>query len=287
MSKVWLITGSAHGLGRKVAEAALTHGDRLIATARDPRRLSDLIDCYGDQVLTVALDVTDASAAHAAVQAGLERFGRIDVLVNNAGFGHVAPFEQCDAASFRDQIETNFYGVVNVTRAVLPIMREQRSGHIFQVSSVGGRIGTPGLAAYQSAKWAVGGFSEVLNQEVGPLGIKVCVLEPGGMRTSWGTRASQNIPGIHPDYAPTVGSLADLLQKYAGEEASDPNKVAHILLRLAYHDRPPLHLLLGSDAVQYAGEADVARAAAGERWRNVSVASDVVASITLPELPTA
>ncbi|MDB6000112.1 MAG: rmlD substrate binding domain protein [Rhizobacter sp.] len=287
MSKVWLITGSASGLGRTIAEAVLAAGDRLVATARDPQLLADLVERYGDRVRTAALDVTDAQAAQAAAQVALDHFGRIDVLVNNAGFGHLAPFEQADEADFRAQIDTNFYGVVHMTRAVVPTMRQQRSGHIIQISSVGGRIGTPGMSAYQAAKWAVGGFSEVLNMELAPLGIKVCVLEPGGMRTGWVRRAGSRVPAILPDYAPTVGALADMLGAYAGHETGDPVKVAEIVLELAHHDQPPLHLLLGSDAVQFAGDADAARAASGELWRAVSVSTDVDAKGPIPSFPHA
>jgi NADP-dependent 3-hydroxy acid dehydrogenase YdfG len=160
VSKVWLITGSANGLGRNIAEAVLASGDRLLATARDPRKLADLVDKYGDQNRTAPLDVTDASAAQAAVQAAVDAFGRLDVLVNNAGYGEIAPFEQVSADDFRKLVETNFYGVVNTTRAALPFMRSQKSGHILQISSVGGRLALPGSAAYHAAKWAVGGFKK-------------------------------------------------------------------------------------------------------------------------------
>jgi NAD(P)-dependent dehydrogenase (short-subunit alcohol dehydrogenase family) len=236
-------------------------------------------------VRAVALDVTDAVAAHYAVRTAIDAFDRLDVLVNNAGFGHLAPFEQSDADDFRAQIDANFYGVVNMTRAAVPVMRRQGSGHILQISSVGGRMGTPGLSAYQAAKWAVGGFTEVLAQEVGALGIKVCVLEPGGMRTGWAEEAGSVIPEVWPDYQPSVGALAGLLAQYAGKENSDPDKVAQVVLMLARSDRPPLHLLLGSDAVHFAGEVDRDRAAAGEEWRNVSVSVDYAAGGSIPELP--
>ena len=183
MSKVWLVTGAARGLGRSISEAVLKNGDRLVAAARDPQRLDDLVARYPDQVRAVALDVTDEAAAQRAVQLALDAFGGLDVLVNNAGYGHTVPFEQMSSEDFRAQLETNLFGVVNLTRAVLPVMRGQRSGHIFQVSSVGGRTSTPGLSAYQAAKWAVGGFSDVVAKEVSPLGIQICTLEPGGMRT--------------------------------------------------------------------------------------------------------
>ncbi len=160
MTKTWLITGSANGLGRTLADAVLSAGDRLVATARNPGRLDDLEKQYGDRIKIVALDVTDAAAAKAAVQMAVDTFGGLDVLVNNAGFGHMSPFEQASEDEFKAQIDTNFYGVVNLTRAALPVMRAQRSGHIINISSVGGRVSTPGLSAYQAAKWAVGGFTE-------------------------------------------------------------------------------------------------------------------------------
>ena len=287
MSKVWLITGAARGLGRSVAEAVLAAGDRLVATARDPSRLADLQKRHGDQLRTAVLDVTDADAARAAVQSAVDGFGRLDVLVNNAGFGHVAPFEQMPEDDFRSQIDTNFYGVVNLTRAALPIMRRQRSGHIINVSSVGGRIGVPGLSAYQAAKWAVGGFTEVLAQEVAPFGIKVVSLEPGGMRTGWGEIARGHMPELLSDYKPSVGAVQEMLAGHIGNEPGDPEKVAQVILRLAAHDSPPAHLLLGSDALQYFGRADAARNATAEQWRNVSLSTDVKASRPIPAFPVA
>lgn len=285
MAKVWLVTGSARGLGRKIVEAALAAGERVVATARDPRQLADLVERFGEQMRAVALDVTDSAAARAAVQAALDAFGRLDVVVNNAGFGHLAAFEQASEEDFRAQIDTNFYGVVNVTRAALPILRQQRSGHIIQISSVGGRIGMPGFSAYQSAKWAVGGFTEVLSQELAPLGIKVTALEPGGMKTGWAVEAGSALPDLLEDYAPSVGAITQLLSQYVGNETGDPAKVAEVVLKLAYHDQPPVHLLLGSDALQYAGEADKARAASGDAWREVSLATDFAAPAALPDFP--
>ena len=282
MSKVWLITGAARGLGRSIAEAVLTAGDQLVATARDPNRLVDLEKRYGDQVRTAALDVTDATAAGAAVQAAIDGFGRLDVLVNNAGFGHVAPFEQAPEEDFRAQIDTNFFGVVNLTRAALPIMRRQRGGHIINISSVGGRIGTPGLSAYQAAKWAVGGFTEVLAQETKPFGVKVVSVEPGGMRTEWAEIARGQMPELLTDYEPSVGVLQNQFKQIAGNEASDPGRVAQVILHLAAHENPPAHLLLGSDALHYFGQVDAARAAAAEQWREVSLSTDFTARGPIP-----
>jgi NAD(P)-dependent dehydrogenase (short-subunit alcohol dehydrogenase family) len=285
--KVWLVTGSASGLGRDIAEAALAAGDRLVATARNPEQLSALVERYGDKVRTAALDVTDPAAAQAAVQVALEAFGRLDVLVNNAGFAHIAPFEQLGEDDFRAQIETNLFGVVNVTRAALPVMRQQRSGHIIHISSVGGRTGSPGLSAYQTAKWAVGGFTEVLAREVGHLGIKVTALEPGGMLTNWASRAAADMPQIDPDYEPSVGRMTQMLAKHRQSPAGDPKKVAAVVVRLASHASPPMHLLLGIDAVYFAGLADAEREASGKLWRPVSVATDFAAPGPIPAFPAA
>jgi len=284
MSEVWLVTGSGSGLGRSIAEAVLASGDRLVATARDPRRLEDLVKKYGEQVRTAPLDVADEDAARAAVQTTVDAFGRLDVVVNNAGYGDVGPFEQMSSERFKALIDTNFYGVVYMTRAALPIMRKQRSGTILQISSVGGRLALPGSTAYHASKWAVGGFTESLAQEVAPFGVKVCALEPGGMRTNWGARAHKETPDLLPDYQPSVGAVVEMLKPLWGNENSDPAKVAQVVLRLAASERLPAHLLLGSDAVKYAGEAEAARAAEAQRWREMSVATDVSAPGALPAL---
>src|SRR5215470_6947816 len=285
MSKVWLVTGSASGLGRTISEAVLASGERLVATAREPRRLQDLLDKYGDQVRATQLDVSDESAAAAAVQLAVEAFGGLDVLVNNAGYGDVAPFEQLSSERFKAVIDTNFYGVVNLTRAALPIMRKQKGGCILQISSVGGRLALPGSAPYHAAKWAVGGFTESLAQEVAPFGVKVCALEPGGMRTNWGTRAHQDVPELLPDYEPSVGAVITTLKSHWGQENGDPVRVAQVILRLAASDRLPAHLLLGTDAIHYAEQTEAARGAEAERWRQISVLIDINGKESLPALP--
>jgi NAD(P)-dependent dehydrogenase (short-subunit alcohol dehydrogenase family) len=284
MSKVWLVTGSASGLGRNIAEAVLASGARLLATAREPRRLDDLVKNYGGQIRTGSLDVADEEAAGAAVQAAVDAFGRLDVVVNNAGYGDIAPFEQLSSERFKALIDTNFYGVVYMTRAALPIMRQQKRGCILQISSVGGRLAVPGSAGYHAAKWAVGGFTECLAQEVAPFGVKVCALEPGGMRTNWGTRAHKDLPEMLPDYEPSVGAVVKALRPVWGKENSDPAKVAQLILRLVESEHLPAHLLLGSDAVQYAGQAETTRAMEAERWRDVSVSTDVEAKGPLPSI---
>src|SRR2546427_3983624 len=217
--RAWLVTGSAGGLGRNIAEAVLASGDRLVATARDPRRLNDLVEKYGDQIRTAPLDVSDENAARASVKVAVDAFGRLDVVVNNAGYGDIAPFEQLSSDRFKALMDTNFYGVVNVTRAALPIMRKQKSGCILQISSVGGRLARPGSTGYHAAKWAVGGFTESLAQEVAPFGVKVCALEPGGMRTNWGARANKETPVLLSEYEPSVGAVIKALES-TGETKS-------------------------------------------------------------------
>jgi NAD(P)-dependent dehydrogenase (short-subunit alcohol dehydrogenase family) len=276
MSKIWLVTGSARGLGRSIVEAALAAGHSVLATARDVARLADLQERHGARLRSFALDVTDGAAAQAAVDFAISAFGRLDVLVNNAGFGRFVPFEQMDAADFRAQIDANFYGVVNLTRAALPAMRAQRSGHIINISSVGGRVGTPGLSAYQAAKWAVGGFTEVLAQEVAPFGVKMIAVEPGGMRTDWGLAARGDAPALLPDYEPSVGAILGLLKNYIGKEIGDPEKIARVVADLANHESLPAHLLLGSDALHVFGAADAARRKAAADWASVSASTDFV-----------
>jgi NAD(P)-dependent dehydrogenase (short-subunit alcohol dehydrogenase family) len=252
------------------------------AKLRDPGRLKDLIEKYGSQVRAAPLDVADEAAANTAIRVAVDVFGRLDVVVNNAGYGDVAPFEQLSAERFKAVMDTNFYGDVNVTRAALPTMRKQRSGCSLQISSVGGRLALPGSTAYHAAKWAVGGFTESLAQEVAPFGVKVCALDPGGMRTNWGARAHKDIPDLIPDYEASVGAVVKALHGLWGQENSDPAKVAQVILRLADSDRLPTHLLLVSDAVRYAGEAEAARAAAASQWREVSVSTDFDAKGDLP-----
>jgi NAD(P)-dependent dehydrogenase (short-subunit alcohol dehydrogenase family) len=272
MPRIWFITGSSRGLGRAITEAALAAGDCVIATARKPEQLTDLADKYGDRLLPLALDVTDNDNVQGAVDAGYRRFGRIDIVVNNAGYGDMAALEDVKIENFRAQIDTNFYGVVYVTKAVLPILRKQASGHIFQISSIGDRVGSVGLGAYQSAKWAVGGFSTVVAQEVAPFNVKITVLEPGGMLTDW-AGSSMTIPPISEPYQQTVGKFAEWLRAYSGNEPSSPSKVAELVLTLADRADVPLRMLVGRDAVEYAGRAAAALAESDAKWRDLSLST--------------
>ena len=273
MRRVWLITGSSRGLGRALAEAVLAAGQGLMATARDPARLADLVERYPDQIRPFALDVTDPHAACDAVSAAIESFGRLDVLVNNAGYGNVSPIEDTSLAEFRAQIETNLFGVINVTKAAIPRMREQGSGHIIQLSSVGGRVGAMGRAPYSTAKWGIEGFSEVLAKEVGPLGIKVTIIEPGGFRTDF-AGSSTTLEEGRPEYDSTVGAAARFQRDYNGSQPGDPAKAAAVILQVAEMEDPPLRLLLGSDAVRTVEQADLARTEADRRWRRLSLSTD-------------
>ena len=219
------------------------------------------------QVRAVALDVTDAAGGQSTPYIRLwKRSGRLDVLVNNAGYGDIGSIEDTSLADFRAQIETNLFGVINVTKAALPLLRQQGAGHIIQVSSIGGRRGSPGLAPYQSAKWGVEGFSEVLAKEVMPLGIKVTILEPGGFRTDW-SGASMTIHSSRPEYDATVGAVARFHREYDGTQPGDPARAAAVILYIASLEEPPLRLLLGSDAVHLAEQNDLARLAADRKWR--------------------
>lgn len=268
MSLVFLVTGAGRGLGREIVTAALEASHRVVAGARSTHAVDDLAARFEDRLTVVPLDVTDSRQAEEAVRSAVTSYGRLDVLVNNAGYANVASIEDVEPEDFQAQVDTNLFGVFRLTRAALPVMREQRSGHIIQISSVGGRLATPGLAAYQSAKWAVGGFSSVLAQEVAPLGIKVTVLEPGGMATEW-AGSSMKVAPVRPEYAPTVGATAGM-HGSGLTHASDPAKVARLLLEVVAQGQPPLRLLVGADAYRYATDATRALLAEDERNRPLS-----------------
>src|ERR1700730_6852281 len=271
--KTWLITGSGNGLGRNIAEAALKAGDNVVTGARRTEELASLVAQYGEGVKPVTLEVRDEAAAKAAVGLAVDTFGRLDVLVNNAGYGLIAPFEQISAEDFQSIVDTCFYGVVYTTRAAMPVMREQKSGHIFQVSSVGGRIAYGGNTPYHAAKWAVGGFSDALAMEVAPFGVKVCTLEPGGIRTNWARRAVQNGPDLLPEYEATVGSFLEILRGLEGSWEGDPRKIAGVILQLANSDEVPVRLILGVDAEKRVQQAEAARASEAEKWRHLTVST--------------
>jgi NAD(P)-dependent dehydrogenase (short-subunit alcohol dehydrogenase family) len=282
-AKVWLITGSGNGLGRGVAEAALAAGDSVVAGARRTEELTPLVTQYAGRVKPVRLEVRDESAAKAAVQLALDTFGRLDVLVNNAGYGQFAPFEQMSAEDFQAVVDTCFYGVVYTTRAAIPVMRKQKRGHIFQVSSVGGRLAVAGNTPYHAAKWAVGGFSDALAMEVAPFGVKICTLEPGGIRTNWARRAGQNAPDLLPDYEASVGSMLKMLRSLRGHAEGDPRKIADVIVQLANSDEVPLRLILGVDAEKRVQQAEAARAREAKKWRHLTVTTVFEDAESTPE----
>lgn len=273
MSQRWLITGCSRGLGRALSEAVLHAGHRLVATGRERAQLADLAERYGDTIRTAALDVTDPDAAHAAVRLAVDSFGGLDVLVNNAGYGDVNSVEDTELGEFRRQIETNLFGTIILTKAAIPVMRQQRAGHIIQLSSVGGRIGAPGRAPYSAAKWGVEGFSEVLAQEMALIGVKVTVIEPGGLRTDF-AGSSTSLQEGRPEYDAVVGVTARRQRAFDGRQPGDPARAAQVILRIAAMDQPPFRLPLGTDAVRIIEQADRTKLEELERWRQLSVSTD-------------
>jgi NAD(P)-dependent dehydrogenase (short-subunit alcohol dehydrogenase family) len=244
-SRVWFITGASTGLGRKLAEAALAKGDRVVATARKEETVAGLEQQYPGRARAVRLDVTDLAQVKASVQAATEAFSRIDVLVNNAGYGLVGAVEEVSDAQIRQQFETNLFGLLNITRAVLPLLREQKSGHILNVTSVGGQVSFPAFGLYHGTKYAIEGISESLAQEVAAFGIKVTIVEPGGFKTDFGTRSlarAERTAAYQPVYEA-------LLKAFDGAVFGDPARAAQAMIQVVEADKPPLRLALGADAL--------------------------------------
>ena len=268
MAKVWFITGSSRGLGRSLVEAVLEDGGTAVATARNPEQLSDLKKRYPDHLYLVKMDVTDKMQIRSAVDHTIEKFGQIDVLVNNAGFAIIGAAEAYSDEDVRSQLETNLYAPIEITRMVLPHMRKQRSGRILQINSIGGRIGNPGLSIYQAAKFGLSGFSEALAKEVRPLGIWVTSIEPGGLRT--GLFASMACAPVIEGYESTVGTRMEQFKNNNFSPPNLPDKVAKVLVELARHPEPPIHLVLGRDAVARLKQADIEKSSEMENWLGVS-----------------
>lgn len=237
MAKLWLITGSGNGLGSDIADAVLSAGDSAVAGARHLHDLDALVARYGSRIRPVPLEVRPPAPAQAAVDTAASASGRLDVLVNNAGYSQFAPFEQMSPEDFHAIVDTCFYGVLHTTRAALPVMRAQRSGHIVQASSIGGRIAIRGNSPYHAAKWAVGGFSDSVGMEAAPFGVKICPLDPGGIRTNWAHRARANTSTLLPDYEPSVGAILELLRSVSGH--SDARPASHRGAHRA--TQPPRH----------------------------------------------
>ena len=270
--KVWLITGTSAGIGRELAETALEKGYRVAATARKPEVLQYLAEKYPETVLTLKLDVTDKNDIAEAIQKTIEKFGRIDVVVNNAGYGLLGAVEEPSDAQIRQQFETNVFGVINVVREVLPVLRRQKSGHIINVSSGLGFFAFPSYGYYSATKFAVQGISEALAQETAALGIKVTIAEPGGTRTDFikGVVQPENV--LPEDY-PTTTNLFETFGKMQGMQLSDPRRVAEVLIEVSENENPPLHLPLGEDS--YNGIQNQLDKISKEiaEWRETSIAT--------------
>jgi len=269
MSKVWFITGTSRGFGRVWAEAALKRGDKVAATARNIDTLKELVDKYGDSILPIALDVTDKKADIAAVEKAHDKFGRIDVLINNAGYGHFGAVEEVTEEEARAQMETNFFGALWLTQAVLPIMRAQKSGHIMQVSSIGGVAAFGSLGMYHASKWALEAFTESLSQEVSPFGIKATLIEPGGFATDWGGSSSKHSAPMS-EYEP---ARAARNERWKHIKQGDPNATAAAILKAVDDENPPLRLLLGDYVVDMAKQVYAGRIETWEKWKDVSIAA--------------
>ncbi|MEU7863529.1 oxidoreductase [Nonomuraea sp. NPDC049141] len=249
---VWFITGCSTGFGRELATLVLNGGEQAVVTARDPDRVADIVADHGDRALALPLDVTDPAQVTASVERAEEVFGGIDVLVNNAGYGYLAAIEEGEDAQVRELFEANVFGLVSVTKAVLPGMRARRHGHILNVSSVGGLAAFGATGYYHATKFAVEGLSESLAAEVAPLGIRVTIVEPGGFRTNW-SGPSMKQSGTHiDDYSQTAGKRRETTLGTYGSQPGDPVRAAEAILTVVRSENPPLRLLLGGDALNVA-----------------------------------
>lgn len=278
MTRTWLIIGAAGGLGRHLVHAAVSAGHNVLGADIDDGGLAELSAAVSmgrssGEFTTAHLDLTAPATITTVVDQAVAAFGRLDVVINSAGYRAVGSIEDMAEEEIRRTIETNLYGTMHLVRTVLPILRPQHSGHIIQVSTIGGRRAQPGLATYQMTAWAIGGFFEILAREVAPLGLHATLLEPGGIQTA---RAERPLPtaGWHEEYEPTVGRFARTYQHNPDVQRGDPAKIAKVVLRITSHTHPPTRLLLGSDAVWLAPQVASARATEDATWRDLSVSTD-------------
>jgi NAD(P)-dependent dehydrogenase (short-subunit alcohol dehydrogenase family) len=269
--KIWLITGCSRGLGRALAEAVVASGARLIATARDAHTLDALEKLAPDRVQTLSMDVNDEAEVRAGVTRAVAAFGRVDVLVNNAGYGLLGAVEEVSDSEARAQMETNVFGALRVTRALLPYLREQGGGHILNISSVAGIVSTPGLGLYNASKYALEGYSEALALELAPMGIRVTVVEPGPFRTDWAGSSMAQAARTLDAYDATAGATARLLKSYSGRQPGDPEKAAAAMLKVVESDKPPLRLPLGEMAVTRIRSKLAAQLAELDAWEKVAL----------------
>ena len=266
--KVWFITGTSRGFGREWAIAALDRGDKVAATARDTATLADLVDKFGDAILPITLDVTDRAADFAAVKQAHDHFGRLDVVVNNAGYGQFGFVEELSEQDARDQIETNVFGALWVTQAALPYLREQGSGHIIQVSSIGGIVAFPNVGIYHASKWALEGFSQSLAQEVAPFGVHVTLIEPAGFSTDWSGSSSRTAEAL-PAYA-DLHAENERVRKTRWAAPGDPKASAAAVLKVVDADEPPLRVFFGDAPLGLAKADYEERLRTWEQWQSVA-----------------
>ena len=271
---VWLITGCSTGFGRELARVVLEAGHRAAVTARNAERVADLVEGHPDSGLTLALDVTDRQAVRHAVQETEARFGRVDVLVNNAGYGYLAAVEEGEDSQVRAMFETNFFGLVAMTQAVLPGMRERGRGHIVNISSVGGLVGNPGSGFYAATKFAVEGLADSLSKEVTPLGIKVTLVEPGPFRTDWAGRSLRQTEHSIEAYAETAGARRAQTSGYSGKQPGDPVRAAKAIMQVVAAEQPPLHLVLGKPGLEMVRKKLDALHQDLAAWEEVTLSAD-------------
>ena len=271
---VWFITGCTTGFGRELAKAVLEKGWRAVVTGRGKARVADLVDGHADTALALDLDVCDQAQIDGAVKAALARFGRIDVLVNNAGYGYQSSIEEGEDAAIRAQFDANVFGLFAMTRAVLPAMRAQSSGHILNISSVAGLVGFAGSGYYAASKHAIEGFSDSLLAEVAPLGVKVTVIEPGPFRTGWAGAALQQTRPKIAAYVDTVGVRLSTMSGYSGKQPGDPARAAQAMIAITEEAHPPRHLVLGAFGFDHATKTLRSRLEEIETRRETSLAAD-------------
>jgi NAD(P)-dependent dehydrogenase (short-subunit alcohol dehydrogenase family) len=250
MSKVWFITGCSTGFGRELAKFVLESGHKAVVASRNTDDVKDIVDGHPDTAIAVKLDVTKADEIRSSLEAAKQKFGQIDVLVNNAGIGYFGAIEESEEDEVRRMFEINFWGLAEMTRAVLPGMRAQRSGHIVNIASIGGLVGFPAVGYYNATKFAVDGFSDALSKELAPLGIKVTVVCPSGFRTDWAGRSANNSKTVIDDYKATAETNKNNIRGYSGKQPGDPERAAKAIVKAVEDENPPLHLLLGSAALK-------------------------------------
>jgi len=274
MSKVWLITGCSTGFGRELAKEVLKAGYKAGVASRNTDDVKDIITEYPAKAIAVKLDVTNTAEIKTAVQQVKEKFGQIDVLVNNAGIGYFGAIEESEEDEVRRMFEINFWGLANITNEVLPIMRVQRSGHIVNIASIGGLVGFPGVGFYNATKFAVDGYSEALAKETAPLGIKVTVINPSGFRTDWAGRSANNSKIVIDDYKDTAEANKQAIRGYSGKQPGDPERAAKAIVKAVESDNPPLHLLLGAAALKGARNKLEVLKKDYDAWEETTVGAD-------------